>query len=62
MLTKKIFIIAGEISGDQIGMLVLACEVTFGSSGAPVIYKYPDGRFTIVSLISAKAQLNGQES
>ena len=48
-------------AGDQIGMLVLACEVTFGSSGAPVFYKYPDGRFTMVSLISAKAQLNGQD-
>ena len=48
-------------AGDQIGMLVLACEVTFGSSGAPVFYKYSDGRFTMVSLISAKAQLNGQD-
>ena len=48
-------------AGDQIGMLVLACEVTFGSSGAPVFYKYPDGRFTMVSLISAKAQVNGQD-
>ncbi len=48
-------------AGDQIGILVLACEVTFGSSGAPVFYKYPDGRFTMVSLISAKAQLNGQD-
>lgn len=50
-----------RVAGDQISMLVMACEVTFGSSGAPVFYKYPDGSFTMVSLISAKAQLNGQD-
>ena len=30
-------------AGDQIGMLVLACEVTFGSSGAPVFTNIPMG-------------------
>ncbi len=46
-------------AGDQIGMLVLAYKVTFGSSGTPVFYKYSYGRFTTVSLIPAKAELNG---
>lgn len=41
-------------------MLVLTCDVDFGSSGAPVFTLGPDGA-AIVSVISAKAEANGQK-
>lgn len=40
-------------------ILVLSCEVDFGSSGAPVFMVY-DGEIRIVSVISAKARWDGQ--
>ena len=42
------------------GMLVLSCDVNFGSSGAPVFVIGEDGIARIVSVISAKAEINGQ--
>ncbi|MCG6901506.1 MAG: trypsin-like serine protease [Rhodobacter sp.] len=42
----------------QGGSLVLSCDVDFGSSGAP-IFTIEDGEARIVSLISAKAKVNG---
>ena len=41
------------------GTLVLSCEVDFGSSGAPVFSFDDDGTARIVSIVSAKADING---
>jgi len=40
------------------GMLVLSCNVDFGSSGAP-IFVVQDGVAKVVSVVSAKAEVNG---
>jgi len=42
------------------GTLVLSCDVDFGSSGAPVFLIGDDGVAKIVSVISAKAEINGR--
>ena len=42
------------------GVLVLSCDVNFGSSGAPVFH-IQNGHARIVSVVSAKAQLDGQQ-
>lgn len=44
----------------QQDMLVLTCDVDFGSSGAPIFTMGPEGA-AIVSVISAKAEANGQK-
>jgi V8-like Glu-specific endopeptidase len=41
-------------------MLVMSCDVDFGSSGAPVL-ALRDGEWRIVSVVSAKAELDGQK-
>jgi len=46
-----------HVLGRQPGVLVLSCLVDFGSSGAPV-FTMRDGRPEIVSVISAKAELD----
>lgn len=43
----------------QEGVLVTSCSVDFGSSGAP-IFTFADGKAHIVSVVSAKAEMNGQ--
>ena len=43
----------------QEGVLVTSCSVDFGSSGAP-IFTFVNGRAQIVSVVSAKAEVNGQ--
>ncbi|MGC3940000.1 trypsin-like serine peptidase [Roseobacter sp. EG26] len=43
----------------QQGVLVTSCSVDFGSSGAP-IFTFDDGKAQIVSVVSAKAEMNGQ--
>ena len=43
----------------QRGTLVLSCKVDFGSSGAPIFVEV-DGAPTIVSVISAKAEVQGR--
>ena len=43
----------------QAGVLVMTCDVDFGSSGAPV-FREVDGVAQIVSVISAKAVVDGQ--
>ncbi|MDW3223313.1 MAG: trypsin-like serine protease [Paracoccaceae bacterium] len=40
------------------GVLVTSCEVDFGSSGAP-IFEFFNGRAQIVSVVSAKAEIEG---
>ncbi len=47
------------VVGTQQGMLVMSCNVDFGSSGAPV-FSFDDGVPRIVSVVSAKAELHGQ--
>ena len=44
----------------QHAMLILSCDVDFGSSGAP-IFSIKDGRARIVSVVSAKAEVNGEK-
>lgn len=41
-------------------MLVMSCDVDFGASGAPVLAQR-DGTWRIVSVVSAKAELDGQK-
>ncbi len=41
------------------GIMVFSCEVDFGSSGAPVLAMHEDGA-EVVSVVSAKAELDGQ--
>lgn len=41
-------------------MLVMSCDVDFGASGAPVLARR-DGEWRIVSVVSAKAELDGQK-
>lgn len=43
----------------QAGILVMTCDVDFGSSGAPV-FAVQDGEVRVVSVISAKAQVDGE--
>lgn len=43
----------------QQGMLVTSCSVEFGSSGAP-IFMVQDGLVEIVSIVSAKAEVDGR--
>ncbi|MCW3781665.1 trypsin-like serine protease [Defluviimonas salinarum] len=45
------------VLGRQPGVLVLTCAVDFGSSGAP-IFAVKDGAAQIVSVVSAKAEMN----
>lgn len=42
------------------GLLVLSCDVDFGSSGAPV-FAMRDGKAEIVSVVSAKAEMGGRK-
>jgi len=46
------------VVAEEEGILVLSCEVDFGSSGAPVFH-FADGVAEVVSVVSAKAELNG---
>lgn len=46
--------------GVHDGVMVMTCDVDFGSSGAPVFADGPNGP-EIVAVISAKAELNGQK-
>lgn len=44
----------------QGGVLITSCSVNFGSSGAP-IFVIDDGEAQIVSVVSAKAEVGGEE-
>jgi V8-like Glu-specific endopeptidase len=48
------------VRARQSGVLVMDCEVDFGSSGAPVFSFGPDGP-QIVSVVSAKAEMAGRK-
>ncbi len=48
-----------RVLARQQGVLVTTCSVGFGSSGAP-IFSIKDGVATIVSVVSAKAEVEGR--
>ncbi|MFM2354944.1 MAG: hypothetical protein RLZZ528_680 [Pseudomonadota bacterium] len=48
---------ACKVLGHQPGILVMSCDVDFGSSGSPV-FAVRDGEAKIVSVVSAKAELD----
>jgi V8-like Glu-specific endopeptidase len=49
-----------HVLGRQPGVFVLSCDVDFGSSGAPV-FSLRDGVARVVSVVSAKAELQGRK-
>ncbi|MDT8857133.1 trypsin-like serine protease [Paracoccaceae bacterium Fryx2] len=49
-----------HVLGRQPGVLVLSCNVDFGSSGAP-IFSVRDGVARVVSVVSAKAVVDGRQ-
>jgi protease YdgD len=49
-----------HVLGLQPGVLVLSCDVDFGSSGAP-IFAIRNGVETVVSVVSAKAEMDGKK-
>lgn len=49
-----------EVLARQDGVLVTSCSVDFGSSGAP-IFIVEDGEAHIVSVVSAKAEVRGEQ-
>ena len=48
-----------SVTDKQDGILVMTCDVDFGSSGAPV-FQMKDGVAKVVSVISAKAEVDGK--
>ncbi len=46
------------VMARQNGVLVMSCDVDFGSSGAP-IFSFANGQPQIVSVVSAKAEVQG---
>ena len=49
-----------NVMGRQQGVLVMSCDVNFGSSGAP-IFSFESGEPRVVSVVSAMADVNGQK-
>ena len=49
-----------HVMGREPGVLILTCSVDFGSSGAP-IFVLRDGVAKVVSVVSAKATVEGQD-
>ncbi len=47
-----------DVLARQQGVLVMSCNVDFGSSGAP-IFSFRNGEARIVSVVSAKAEVEG---
>ncbi|WP_082135105.1 serine protease [Puniceibacterium sp. IMCC21224] len=48
-----------DVKAQQRGVLILTCQVDFGSSGSPV-FSFDTGTPRIVSVVSAKAEANGE--
>jgi protease YdgD len=48
-----------NVLSRETGAIVMDCSVDFGSSGAPV-FSFRDGVARVVSVVSAKAQIDGQ--
>lgn len=49
-----------DVLARQKGVLIMSCDVDFGSSGAPV-FSFESGRPQVVSVVSAMANINGQK-
>jgi V8-like Glu-specific endopeptidase len=49
-----------DVMGRQDGVLIMSCDVNFGSSGAP-IFSFESGEPRVVSVVSAMAHVNGQK-
>jgi hypothetical protein len=49
-----------NVLGEQDGMLVMDCNIDFGSSGAP-IFRTEGGVPRLVSVVSAMAELDGEK-
>ncbi len=49
-----------QVLGEENGVLVTSCKVDFGASGAP-IFSFDGGRAQIVSVVSAKASMEGED-
>ncbi len=49
-----------SVLGRQTGVIVMNCDVEFGSSGSPV-FTVRDGETRIASVVSAMAQINGEK-
>ncbi len=50
-----------EVLSQQEGILVTSCDVDFGASGAPIFAYNETGGAEIVSVVSAKAEVEGQD-
>ncbi|MGV6848770.1 MAG: trypsin-like serine peptidase [Marinibacterium sp.] len=50
-----------DVLARKSGVLVTSCSVDFGSSGAPIFSFGENGEPRIVSVVSAKAELDGQK-
>lgn len=50
-----------DVRTRQEGVLVMTCDVDFGASGAPVFRLGSTGRPQIVSVVSAKAEVDGEQ-
>lgn len=49
-----------KVLSSQAGVAVMSCDVDFGSSGSPV-FRFIDGRPEMVSVVTAKAEMNGEK-
>ncbi|WP_294619108.1 trypsin-like serine protease [uncultured Roseovarius sp.] len=49
-----------DVMGRQDGVLVMSCDVNFGSSGAP-IFSFDAGEPRVVSVVSAMAEVDGRK-
>jgi V8-like Glu-specific endopeptidase len=49
-----------NVLGRQTGVIVMTCDVEYGSSGSPV-FMVSDGETRIASVVSAMAHVNGQK-
>ena len=49
-----------DVLARQQGVLVMSCDVDFGSSGAPV-FSFVNGQPQVVSVVSAMANINGKK-
>ena len=49
-----------DVLGRQTGVIVMTCDVEYGSSGSPV-FIFRDGETRIASVVSAMASVNGEK-
>lgn len=49
-----------NVLGQQAGVFIMDCDVTFGASGAP-IFRMENGTVRLVSVVSAMAEMDGEK-